>query len=135
MYDKNVHSFIMKHPQDLTTTDEQQLMEINKVEQMEQELNEQGEYNMSIWNTRKTEDYHKTDRQIGQIGGKKLLLTIELLFNLLFIITIFFITATQKIWWLSYLKYLQSTKSYVEKIDLVIRKALNLLYCKILKFC
>lgn len=43
MYDKNVHSFIMKHPQDLTITDEQQLMEINKVEQMEQELNEQGE--------------------------------------------------------------------------------------------
>ncbi|TDG46256.1 hypothetical protein AWZ03_007332 [Drosophila navojoa] len=30
----------MKHPQDLTITDGQQLMEINKVEQMEQEINE-----------------------------------------------------------------------------------------------
>lgn len=35
---------MMKHPQDLTITDgQQQLMEISKVEQMEQELNEQGE--------------------------------------------------------------------------------------------
>lgn len=33
----------MKHPQDLTITDGQQLMEINKVEQMEQEINEPGE--------------------------------------------------------------------------------------------
>lgn len=38
------HSSMMKHPQDLTITDgQQQLMEISKVEQMEQELNEQGE--------------------------------------------------------------------------------------------
>jgi len=39
---------MMKHPQDLSVTDDQQLMKVNKVEKMEQELHDPGKFAIAV---------------------------------------------------------------------------------------